>query len=1031
MKWIWRISAGVILFLVVALAGLYFTRDVALSPVVKRVINRWLESQGGARIRIRQLQGDYLTSIRINGVRTLQPGTGPLAALTIDSLQLNYRLLDLFYGQDEFFRRMRIRLRNARAVIRLPRDGPKPPAPGPAPRGGIRLPGAWPDLAADGLALEVISTDWFIRGRGLCLRLQSNGMARLRAERMTLFHPAVGRKDFPLDLALKAGPEKIVLQRLALDGNLLADEAQIVLGPKTDDGISFTANLRLFGGRLEASGLSRNGGQNIRLSLHGVNLASVADFFQWKEPLQGNIQFDMKGNLPGNDLQLLTADAWLRVDHARYGEWEIARLRMHAQARDGWLRVREFSGRSGDNALRIWDLAARMRDLDNSLEQFLDRVQGRFLLDLRDLSAVTSRLGLPAAARDRTVRQSLMAQGEIGRGRIALQRAEVEWQTAPRGLVLVHAPVSPARLLPAATPGGGRWLRPWKDVALLTAMDIEENLLTLRGMSCGLRALASGDGNRILRNLQGRFSLRLEDLSALLAVLGAGGTQDPLPVVIALNGEFLGGGAKLAGKAMAYNTHLELLRVEAVFPAEGSLANSRIDGELSWLAQDLRALGALAGLQRAAGSLQLTAAVQGTLAKPSGRLRLDAQRLAIAMTGLNTAADSLRADLGWQGGWMIPAWQGRVALQGGELRLGESMPSIQDLQLQIGLGRRLIVMERITGALGGSYFTLRGEIGSQGGAWPFFQARLQGENLLFYRSEGIKIRADADLNIVGPWEQLGVVGAVRLTDSRFTANFDFLDLLRGSGGRPSLQSGGFQLFSITDPPLKNARFHVRVATENPFVIKNNLAQGTIRPELLLTGTGEVPVLVGNIYIDPTRIALPAGILNVQSGYIRFLENAPDRPELVLTAESSLQGYEVTMQVEGPLEDPTVTLTSIPPLAEGELLLLVLAGLPPKVPVGQQPQQQQQAVLNVAVYLGLNYITQLFGSTSTEAQESVFDRLQIQVGQQLHRATLVQTLAARYLLAEGFLVSNDQLFLTSERDIYGDYNLGLRESIKFE
>ena len=58
--------------------------------------------------------------------------------------------------------------------------------------------------------------------------------------------------------------------------------------------------------------------------------------------------------------------------------------------------------------------------------------------------------------------------------------------------------------------------------------------------------------------------------------------------------------------------------------------------------------------------------------------------------------------------------------------------------------------------------------------------RLQGENLLFYRSEGLKVRADTDLTVKGPLKRLKVAGEVAITDGRLVKYFDLLGILKGS-----------------------------------------------------------------------------------------------------------------------------------------------------------------------------------------------------------------------------------------------------------
>jgi translocation and assembly module TamB len=303
---------------------------------------------------------------------------------------------------------------------------------------------------------------------------------------------------------------------------------------------------------------------------------------------------------------------------------------------------------------------------------------------------------------------------------------------------------------------------------------------------------------------------------------------------------------------------------------------------------------------------------------------------------------------------------------------------------------------------------------------------LQGENLLFLRSEGLKLRADTDLTVKGPVKRLEVAGAVAITDGRLVKYFDLLDTLKGSS-KPKTDMG-LQLFSIRQPPLSDMVFDVRLTSKKPFAIRNNLVRGAVRPELKLIGTGRIPVLAGEVYLEPTRISLPAGSLLFESGVVRFDPNRPDRPTLDLVGTSKMLGYDVTVLVEGPYDEPVVTLSSVPPLGNEELLLLLIAGQQPNTEGDVQAAQRQS--MNVAVFLGKDLIARWFGSDSVEASESIMDRFEIGIGRAVTRSG-EETVEAQFRLADDVLRDGDKLYLTGEKDIFDFYNAGLKFVFQFK
>ena len=433
------------------------------------------------------------------------------------------------------------------------------------------------------------------------------------------------------------------------------------------------------------------------------------------------------------------------------------------------------------------------------------------------------------------------------------------------------------------------------------------------------------------------------------------------------------------------------------------------------------------------GMPALTEFLQGDTGKPAGnvdmkgKLRVeDLSWLAAENPSLRRVAGRLEADVTMKGPISDPAVDAVVHLTDGELRPDMDVPSLQALNLTAVVTPAGLRLQTFTGELGGAPFQVTGSVMRNSESGATADLRLKGENLLFYRSEGLKVRASTDLTVKGSLKRLVVAGEIAITDGRLVKYFDLLGILKGSS-KPKTDMG-LQLFSIGQPPFSDMVFDVRLTSKNPFTIRNNLAKGAVRPELKLTGSGEFPVLVGEVYVDPTRISLPAGSLVFESGVIRFDPNRPDRPTLDLFGTSKMLGYDVTMLVEGPYDEPVVTLSSVPPLSNEELLLLLIAGQQPGSTNDSQASQRQS--MNVAVFLGKDLIARWFGSDSSEAAESIVDRFEIGVGRAVTRAG-EETIDAQFRIADGVLRDGDKLYITGEKDVFDFYNAGLKIVFRFK
>ncbi|MDP1602659.1 MAG: translocation/assembly module TamB domain-containing protein, partial [Legionella sp.] len=155
----------------------------------------------------------------------------------------------------------------------------------------------------------------------------------------------------------------------------------------------------------------------------------------------------------------------------------------------------------------------------------------------------------------------------------------------------------------------------------------------------------------------------------------------------------------------------------------------------------------------------------------------------------------------------------------------------------------------------------------------------------------------------------------------------------------------------------------------------------------------------------------------------FRENDPDRPSLDFGGRMQARGYEITAQVGGTLDSPEVILSSIPPLPREDLLLFVLTGAPPGNG-GADGGSFTNIASPMAVYLGKNVVGQLIGGTSRAGKTDFQDRIELQIGREMTRSGSV-TIDARLLLRNNPIGDASTLYLTSEKDIYDQYNAGLK------
>jgi hypothetical protein len=399
-----------------------------------------------------------------------------------------------------------------------------------------------------------------------------------------------------------------------------------------------------------------------------------------------------------------------------------------------------------------------------------------------------------------------------------------------------------------------------------------------------------------------------------------------------------------------------------------------------------------------------------------------------SVAGLRRLNGSVAGEIAIEGPADDPVLSGEIRIADAALRYGD-LPPIDTLNATATVARRKVTLKEFNGSIGGSPFTLAGSMDFSRMDDPILDLRLLGKNVLLYRDEGLRIRADSDLTLRGPFSALSLTGEMALTNSLYQKNISVANLLSSGDKAGRRPTPGIAGISFPEPPLRDMRFNIHLTALEPFQIRTDVVRGAARPDLRLTGTGLLPILSGALLVDTARVMLPSGTLEIERGTVLIHEGDPDRPSLDFGGRMQSRGYEITAQIGGTLDSPEVILSSTPPLPSEELLLFVLTGVPPGSG-GAEGGTVTSMASPMAIYLGKNVVGRLFGGRSRTGKPGFQDRIELQIGREMTRTGSV-TLDARLLLLNRPMGRHSTLYVTSEKDIYDQFNAGLKIIFTFK
>ncbi len=269
-----------------------------------------------------------------------------------------------------------------------------------------------------------------------------------------------------------------------------------------------------------------------------------------------------------------------------------------------------------------------------------------------------------------------------------------------------------------------------------------------------------------------------------------------------------------------------------------------------------------------------------------------------------------------------PQFAGHIDLQRGDIRLADPQIIVSDLDGRLLFARDELTIADLRGSANGGTLSVTGRVGYAGLQPTDGRLSVQGRGMALSLPDPLKTEADANLSLGIEHGVLSLAGEVTV--------------LRGSYRQPLSIAGGLlqvlqQLEASVedeDPSMIDTMaLDVRIATAEDIMVDNNYARLALGADLRLRGTVARPVLAGRAEArEGGRIFLGGNVYQlVGNGAIDFADPSRIVPDLNITAEARVSGYEVTLTLKGTPIRLETTLSSYPPLGQADIVSLLVTG----------------------------------------------------------------------------------------------------------
>lgn len=289
---------------------------------------------------------------------------------------------------------------------------------------------------------------------------------------------------------------------------------------------------------------------------------------------------------------------------------------------------------------------------------------------------------------------------------------------------------------------------------------------------------------------------------------------------------------------------------------------------------------------------------------------------------LQKLTGSLSGRLNLSGTIGSPRTDGWIALKDGGVEFSEHSPPVKSTDATLAFDGTNLVVKNFQGAIGAGHYEISGAVGLADPKNPAWDLRFAGKDIPLVQNPGVRVRANMDLSAAGNNSSGTVRGLVRLTNSRISRRLHVTLQLPGAPGAvPDFEP---PVFHVPDP-FARWTIDVAIASETPFLIRGRISDGTIVPDVNLSGPLARPLPTGRISLKNVEALLPSATMTIPDGRMDFFPDSPWVPVLDVRGVARLPEHDVQAFAFGPSNERKLILRSEPPLPQESLVLLLDTG----------------------------------------------------------------------------------------------------------
>ncbi|MGA8620589.1 MAG: translocation/assembly module TamB domain-containing protein [Candidatus Sulfotelmatobacter sp.] len=262
-----------------------------------------------------------------------------------------------------------------------------------------------------------------------------------------------------------------------------------------------------------------------------------------------------------------------------------------------------------------------------------------------------------------------------------------------------------------------------------------------------------------------------------------------------------------------------------------------------------------------------------------------------------------------------PNVNGQLRLQDVAMLYSGAPLGVEKLNGTLDIGKDSIQIATLTGKAGGGDISAGGSIVYRPSLQ--FNLALQSKSVRLLYPDGLRTLLDSNLTFSGNKESSTLSGRVLLDSLSFTPDFDlasFADQFSGDTAIPA-QPG----FADT--------INLAIGVQSKENLSANSTQISVEGSINVRvgGTAANPVITGRTDLTAGELFYRNVRYQLQRGIITFDDPNQTRPVLNVSVTTTVEQYNLTLNLRGPFDKLTTSYVSDPPLATADIINLIARG----------------------------------------------------------------------------------------------------------